>query len=319
MPQRSPAPITLFVYNRPLHTKKVLDTLSINPEARHSILYIYCDGPKSDANIEIQKKIAETRLIAKTENRFKEVFVVEQLENKGLANSIIDGVTEVVNRHGTVIVLEDDIVTSPGFLKYMNDALKVYENETKVMHISGYILPVKKKLPETFFYKPATCWGWATWARAWKYFEKNAEKQIRELTDKGHWKEFTVDYSYMGYKSHLEANLDGRLNTWAIFWYASIFLAGGTSLHPYPSLVQNIGTDGSGIHSGGDENSTSPYTWENLAKTIVVEHKVDFQDKRVYRLIRDYQKPSPLPVHSRIRNFMSRVKNKLKSVIGYCL
>ena len=194
------APIVLFCYNRPWHTQQTLDALSKNDLADDSNLYIYCDGPKLGIGIKALADIEETRNIVKTENRFKSITIVESESNNGLADSIIHGVTEIVNRYGKIIVLEDDIVTSPGFLTYMNDALEVYKGEEKVMHISGYMYPVKKKLPDTFFIRPTSCWGWATWKRAWDCFEKNVDKQIKEIEQIKGWQEFTIDFSCPSFK-----------------------------------------------------------------------------------------------------------------------
>ncbi len=276
------SPIILFLYNRPWHTMQTLDALAKNELAKDSILYIFCDGIKENAKeIEINN-IYETRKIANIENRFKEIIVIEQESNKGLANSIIDGVTEIVNKYGKVIVLEDDIVTSPGFLKYMNDALDMYENEEKVMHISGYMYPIVKKYSDTFFLKTTSCWGWATWSSSWKYFEKNIDKQMKEIDNVKGWNEFTINSTQLSFKTQLELNKSGVLNTWAIFWYASVFLRGGTSLHPFPSLVQNIGFDGTGENCGEGGNAKSPFTWSELAKNIDVVRKNKLTSKKEY-------------------------------------
>ena len=280
------APIVLFCYNRPWHTQQTLDALSKNDLAHDSNLYIYCDGPKSGIGIKALADIEETRNIVKNENRFKSITIIESESNKGLADSIIKGVTEIVNRFGKIIVLEDDIITSPGFLTYMNDALEVYKNEEKVMHVSGYMYPVKTKLPETFFIRPTSCWGWATWKRAWDSFEKDVEKQINGIeTNKG-WNEFTIDGSYPSFKNQLYLNKNGVLNTWAIFWQTSVFLKRGLSLHPYPSLVQNIGFDGSGINC--DLNTNSPYVWNSIANEIEV-NKIKLQvNKKVFYFLKQY-------------------------------
>lgn len=265
------APIVLFCYNRPWHTQQTLDALSLNDLASESDLIVYCDGPKISSDRNTLEAIEETRKVIKLEKRFQSITMIESDNNKGLADSIIEGVTEVVKRHGKIIVLEDDIVTSSGFLRYMNDALEVYENEEKVMHISGYMYPVKKKLPETFFIRPTSCWGWGTWKRSWDYFEKEVDKQIKFIEQKNGWKEFTFNYSYPSFKDQLFLNRDGKLNTWAIFWQASVFLKRGVSLHPYPSLVQNIGMDGSGVNC--EENKfNNPYQWQSLASQINVNY-----------------------------------------------
>ena len=175
------APIVLFVYNRPWHTEQTLEALSANKEVQESILYIYADGPKENTTSEELEKIAQVRKVLRNKQWCKEVKIIESVNNKGLADSIIEGVTTVVNNHGKVIVLEDDIVVSTGFLKYMNDALNLYENEEKVMHISGYMFPVKERLPETFFYKQASCWGWATWANRWEELKTSPKEIYNQL------------------------------------------------------------------------------------------------------------------------------------------
>jgi GT2 family glycosyltransferase len=162
------APIVLFTFNRPWHTQQTLDALAKNEEAKNSLLIIYCDGAKKDAKADEVEKIEQVRLIAKNENRFKSVSLIVQKSNKGLANSIIDGVTEVVNKYGKVIVLEDDLVTSPLFLKFMNRALNYYSEKNQVACITGYVYPLKNvNNNEAFFIKGADCWSWATWKNKW--------------------------------------------------------------------------------------------------------------------------------------------------------
>lgn len=266
------APIVLFVYNRPRHTERTLNSLSKNILAKKSNLFIYCDGPKiNEEDQNILSAIRDTRLVVKKENRFKSVKVFCSEVNKGLADSIIDGVSEIVGQYGKIIVLEDDLITSSGFLKYMNDALEMYKDEKKVMHISGYCFPIKNKMPSTFFLKPATCWGWATWENSWIHFKKAPSKQISEIEKIDGWKEFTFNYSYRSYKDQLFQNKSNKINTWAIFWYASIFLKGGICLHPYPSLVQNIGTDGSGKNFKSKSKDFDHFKWAELTENIKVE------------------------------------------------
>lgn len=305
------APIVLFVYNRPLHTEQTLNALMQNELADQSVLYIYSDGPKENTTEEQLKKIQEVRRLLSTKKWCKEVHIIEAEKNKGLADSIIDGVTEIVNKYGKIIVLEDDLVTSIGFLKYMNDALDLYEFEEKVMHISGYMFPVKKKLPKTFFYKPTSCWGWATWSRAWKHFKKNAQFQIDELEKTNSWEEFTIDFSYPDFKNQLVSNLEGKINTWAIFWQSSVFLAGGTSLHPYPSLVQNIGFDGSGVHCENATNFKHPFIWNVLAKNIPVKKRTDFYDLSGHKAMQSFF----LSLDKK-RPFLPNVKRAFKRILN---
>jgi len=153
------------------------------------------------------------------------------------------------NKYGKIIVLEDDLITSPYFLKFMNEALEKYQDNERVMHIAGYMFPIRKEeLPDTFFIKPTSCWGWATWNRAWKFFKRDPQNQINALT-KEQIKDFNLNNTY-DYWEQIVLNYKGKIYTWAIFWYLSVYLKGGLSLHPRDSLVKNIGTDASGTHVG---------------------------------------------------------------------
>lgn len=243
---RELAPITLFTYNRLWHTQQTIKYLSNNQFARDSMLYVFSDGPGDE---EAKTGVKEVRQFLTTITGFKDVIVTERNDNLGLAKSITNGITEIVKKHGKVIVLEDDLLTSPFFLKYMNEALEMYQHDEKVASIHGYTYPVKEHLPDTFFIKGADCWGWATWKRAWNIYEKAGEKLLHQLKEKGFKKEFNFNNSY-GYIKMLKKQIKGKNDSWAIIWYASTFLRGMYTLYPFPSLVINIGHDNSGTHSG---------------------------------------------------------------------
>lgn len=257
------APIVLFTYNRPEHTEQTLIALSQNDLASESKLFIFSDAAKGDASTQEIRKIIEVRKIIRKKLWCKEVQIIERQKNWGLADNIVNGVTQIINQYGNIIVLEDDIVTSKGFLKYMNESLNLYKTEDKVMHISGYTLPVEEKLAETFFYNATSCWGWGTWERAWKHYQPDASVLLKQITNIKH---FNLDSSYDFY-SHLLKNVEGTLKTWAIKWHSSVYLRKGLCLHPRLSLVQNIGMDGSGIHSG----KVDIFNGEKLANSIQVE------------------------------------------------
>ena len=166
----------------------------------------------------------------------------------GLAKSIISGVTQLVNEYGNIIVFEDDLLSSPYTLEYFNEALTLYKNEEKVMHIGAYMFPLADKtLPDTFFQRIATSWGWATWDRAWNNFEPDVDKLIAQF-DSRKRHEFSIEGTGNFWKQIMEFKA-GKNNSWAIRWYASMFLKGGLALHPAHSLVHNIGHDGTGVHS----------------------------------------------------------------------
>lgn len=243
------APIVLFIYNRPSHTQQTLEALSKNKLASESDLFIYSDGPKENATPEQLEKIKQTRGIARSKEWCKTVTIIESEKNKGLAASIISGVTEIVNKYGKIIVLEDDIVTGIYFLEFMNTALEKFEAEKKVWHITGYRYPIKhSKTDYSFFYPVMDCWGWATWSDRWSYFKKDALYYKSTFTKKM-IHSFSMDGADSNKWEQIEANISGKMNTWAVFWGASIFEQKGLCLAPCVSLVKNIGFDNSGEHS----------------------------------------------------------------------
>ncbi|MBW4890540.1 glycosyltransferase [Mucilaginibacter sp. HMF5004] len=244
-----PAPIALFVYNRPEHTRRTLAYLQKNLLAEESRLYIFSDAAKSEADV---FKVDEVRQLIKKVEGFKSVKVIERKANLGLANSVIAGVTQLVNEYDKVIVFEDDLLSSPYTLTYFNEALERYAKEEKVMHIGAYMYPIDNDgLPQSFFYRAATSWGWATWARAWKYFEPDVDALIGQFDNKKIL-QFSIEGN-MNFWKQIKEFKAGKNNSWAIRWYASIFLKGGLTLNPSRSLIHNIGNDGSGIHSNNED------------------------------------------------------------------
>ena len=241
------APIVLFVYNRPDLVSRTLQHLQKNTFCSDSELFVYSDGAKRDEVTE--KKVAEVREILKNISGFKNVTIVESEQNKGLANSIISGVTEVVERYGKIIVLEDDLETSPDFLRFMNEALEKYEDEQQVMQIAGHMFNVKLQVDSDTIFLPMTnSIGWATWKRSWNFFDPcmsgyNKLKENKELRDKFNL-EGTIRYFEM-----LVDQLHNKIDSWAIRWYLSVFLNDGMVLYPTESLIRHIGFDEKATHA----------------------------------------------------------------------
>jgi hypothetical protein len=272
------APILLFVYNRPRHTKEVLDALAANLEAKDSNLYIYCDGAKDGASDQALSQIGEVRRIVRAENRFSQVNVIEHDKNKGLAKSIIDGVTEVVTKYGEVIVLEDDILVSLGFLKYMNDALRLYSNDDRVgcIHAWNYNLDSKDYTAATFFLKGADCWGWATWKRAWERFNPDGSFLLESI------KKDELDYEFNRKGTHnflgmLKDQIAGKNDSWAIRWHASLFIDNLFCLHPVKPIIRNIGLDNSGVHCGALDLDQQPIDYIVVNRIDVIEDELFFK------------------------------------------
>lgn len=245
------APIVLFVYNRTGHTEQTINALKKNELADQSDLIIYSDGPKADNDTE---PVNSVRQYLKKINGFKTVTIIERDNNWGLAANIIDGVTEIVNKFGRIIVLEDDLVAKPIFLRYMNQALEKYEDKEKVMQISGHMFDVNVDAEtDAVFLQFTTSWGWATWKRAWEHFDPHMSGYETLKKDKDIQLRFNLEGSYNYFKI-LKAQFNRRLDSWAIRWYLSVFVLNGLTLYPTRSLIKNIGFDGSGTHCG-DEGS----------------------------------------------------------------
>lgn len=239
-------PIALFVYNRPKHTLKTLERLLANVEFLDSSLFVFCDGPKNEDDI---MEVNATRELIHSLS-LPNAKVIERKKNLGLADSIITGVTELCREYGRVIVVEDDLVVSPHFLDYMNKALNLYENEERVMQISGYMFPVELKVETDAIFLPfTTSWGWATWERAWKNFDPEMSGYSSLKENKSLRYNFNLDGSY-NYFDMLESQIIGEIDSWAIQWYLSVFMLGGLTLYPVQTLVMNTGFDGSGRHCG---------------------------------------------------------------------
>lgn len=258
------SPIIVFAYNRPDHLKRTLDALAKNELAKESTLYIYCDGPKSDASAEQLAQIQKVREVSQSARGYKEVHVQCSEKNKGLANSIIGGVSEIVEQYGRVIVLEDDLLTSPYFLTYMNRALELYADEDRVMHVSAYMWPHRGSLPDTFFCDIPNSWGWATWSRAWKYFRNDSDFLYHMFEHR--WEEFNkLGGDFL--QKQLVDNYNGRISTWYIKWYSMILLRNGLTLYPGTSLIGHIGMDGSGTNC----SSSSSFNETHLAQELKME------------------------------------------------
>ncbi|MEG1685636.1 MAG: glycosyltransferase [Bacteroides sp.] len=254
------SPIILFTYNRPEHTRRIITSLLQNSEAAKSELFIYSDAPK-DASI--QEAVEQVRTYIHSIKGFAQVNIVERKENWGLARNVIDGVTTIVNRFERVIVLEDDLVVAPYFLKFMNDALEMYKDEPRVGHIQACDFTQDNTLPDTFLIKWTGSWGWATWNRAWKLFNPDGKALLKELKDRRLTKTFDFNSTY-GFTRMLKRQIAGKNNSWAIRWNASLFLHGVLSLNTGKSLVQNDGFDGSGTNCGGGSLYASNLWLEQL-------------------------------------------------------
>jgi len=242
----SHAPVALFVFNRPEHTRRTLQALRLNALAEKTPLHIFSDAPRNEDDAISVEQVRDT---IRAVEGFASVTVVERKSNMGLASSIIDGATRLCEEYGRVIVLEDDLVTSPSFLSYMNDALEHYRHQPEVGSISAYMYPVDSSTANagTVMLEHPMSWGWATWSDRWALFDADGEHLLEQLRHTGQLHRFdTVGPG--GFERMLRGQIAGQNNSWFIRWHASLFLAGRRSLAPSHSLISNIGLDGTGVH-----------------------------------------------------------------------
>ena len=274
------APIALFTYNRADHTRKAVESLLQNAEAKDSDLFIFSDGPKNEKTV---RGVADNREYIHTVTGFKTVTIVEREKNWGLANSLIAGITDVINKYGRVIVVEDDLILSPYFLKFMNDGLEKYKDDDRVGTITGFVPPIKEKLPETFFLTYFQCWGWATWKRAWDLLETDARPLLKGLRFKR--KKFDVGGGVCNY-GNLYCQKVGLVDSWYLRYYASLFLKGKLSLYPGRSVATNEGLDGSGTHCGAELKRS--FEAHNSQTPIKVNDVKVIENLQVFRIFKKY-------------------------------
>ncbi|MBA2613900.1 MAG: glycosyltransferase family 2 protein [Bacteroidetes bacterium] len=294
MPDKDLAPVVLFIYNRPKHTEQTLESLKKNKLSAETILYVFADGPKSNATAVDKKNITDTRQLLKTLTGFKQVITVEKEKNEGLATSVISGVTEIINKHGKVIVLEDDLLLSSYFLEYMNQGLSIYNNVTNVYSINAYMFPIVSDKTDTFLSPLATSsWGWATWADKWSAFEK--EIKFKEVIRSNPFIRKRFNFSDYNYADTLEMS-----SSWAIKWYYSVFIRNGLGVFPTRSLVQNIGFDGSGTH--GAKAFEEPVLFEGEIKI----EKKQVIDMEYYAKMLDFFKEKKTSIFSSISKIIKK-------------
>lgn len=243
------APIILFVYNRPEHTRKTVEALQKNELASESVLYVFADGAKPGATEEQFARIKEVRDYTGSITGFKEVHVEYSEKNKGLANSVIAGVTRILNEYGRVIVVEDDIVTHPFFLRYMNECLEIYKGRQDIFMIGGFSNNIRFPWwyrKDVYVLHRSCSWGWATWKNRWTladwdvsdYHKMCQNEKLKKRFNRGGEDMFPM----------LQAQMEGEIDSWAIRWDYAMYKHNALCVRPVRALCINAGTDGSGVH-----------------------------------------------------------------------
>ncbi len=301
-------PVALFTYNRPNHVRRALAALENCARLDECRIHIYCDGPKSP---EQSAAVDASRRIVRECAPRMGAEVVERSLNLGLACSVVTGVTELCQRYGRAVVLEDDFVVSPDFLSYMLEALDRYQDAPGVYQISGYMFPTPHPpKPDAFFLPLTTTRGWATWERAWSIFDWNAAGADEQLADPQTRKRFDLDDSYP-YFALLKKRLSGQDDSWGILWWYAVFRAGGLVLHPRRSLVWVGGFDGSGTHWGKSPDFRQPepetFAQISLSRPLVFPEKIAV-DEEAFDRIKTF---IYLEMHSQ-QSLSSRIQRRVK-------
>lgn len=309
-------PIVLFVYNRPWHTQQTVEALRRCELAAESDLYIFADGPKNNATEEQKAKIHEVRKYIHTIDGFHSVRIKESETNKGLANSVISGVSKVIEKHGKVIIVEDDIVPHPFFLRFINEALVFYHNDKRIFSIGGfnYGIPLPPEYnKDVYIVHRAESWGWGTWADRWKDVDWDINDAQSFFDSRRKQKRFNRGGDDMS--GMLRAQLEGKIDSWAIRWDYHLYKHNAYCLRPVKTLVSNIGCDGSGIHSGTTD--TSIYTAkinESSQYNIHLERNIK-EDRKVAKSFHDFWGVSP---HITITKKIKRKIKKMAQSLHKC-
>ncbi len=290
--------IALFVYNRPNHTREVLEGLKAN---NISNLYIFSDGSKNEKDVD---NVKEVRNLIK-EIKWCDTEIHVSFHNKGLSNSIVDGVNYILSKHEQAIILEDDCVPSYDFVSFMQTCFDKYSDKDRIMSISGYSPPIKipadYKYDVYFSYRPSS-WGWGTWRKAWNFFEKN-EFLLQEI-------EKSPDFCKRVIRAGdvliplLKKQIKGEVDSWAVFWSLNVIKRDGVCVYPVNSKINNIGFDGSGVHCK-PKTKYDVKLLQNYTTNLNFPNEFDLDGK----IIREFRRFYSLPYGRKIR---AKIKNVLK-------
>jgi hypothetical protein len=238
------APVLLFTFKRLSVLKQTVEALKNNLLANESELYIFSDAAKYQKD---QPSVSEVRSYLRTIGGFKEVHIYEAENNKGLAKSIIDGVSLIINKCNKVIVLEDDLITSNNFLSYMNQCLNHYKKNKNVFSISGYSFSIVNQNNDVYFTKRGSSWGWATWKDRWQKIDwevKDYPEFKRDVKLQRSFNKMGSDLSSM-----LKKQMRGQIDSWAIRWCYHQFKVDLFTVYPGVSKVKNIGFTPDATHT----------------------------------------------------------------------
>ena len=276
------APIIIFSYNRPNSLKYLIKSIKKNSEAKNSSIYFFQDNFKNMQDVEYVNKCK--KLIKNTKG-FKKVRLILRKSHYGFYKNFINGLKFFFMKHNQGIILEDDLVVSKYFLKFMNQSLIRYKNDKRVWSISGwnYDIPLKSKY-DAYFMRNFISWGWATWANRFNKYKKKPDKIIKNW-DRDKIKKFNLDNNY-DYFSQILRNQNNLLNSFGVFWYATIFENKGLCLAPLKSMVVNTGWNSKATHT---KIKNKTFTTKKLSQKKKFKFPINVEeDKQFFEKVKNY-------------------------------
>lgn len=297
------APTVVFAYNRPNHLRRTLSALAENYGAGETEVFVFVDGPKDESGKAAWEEVIS---VAKSfEGSFKNLTLNISEKNKGLAESIINGVGEIIEKYGRVIVVEDDSVSAKGFLRFMNDALDFYENDPEIWSIGGYTVPMT--IPEDYGHSViktgrSSSYAWATWEDRWdktdwSVSDYNSFK--RSFSERRRFNLWGSDRSGM-----LDNQMNGNINSWAIRFDYAMFKNEMYNIIPVQSLIKSIGRDGSGTHDTDKLKRDDFFAAELSEDELAITPEEVEVDERIRR---EFCKPFYLPLGFRAKEYIKNV------------
>lgn len=254
-------PVVLIIYHRPELVNKLIENLRfVKPKK----IYVIADGPK---NMEDKIACESTRAVIDTIDWPCEVKKIYSKDNLGLRRRVVSGLNEVFSIEDRAIILEDDLVPDPSFFKFCDELLEKYENDERIISISGNNFQFdKNKIKESYYFsKYVHSWGWATWKRAWHLYDDNMEswKKLRKTNWLGKILDNYIATLY--WRMIFDLVNTGKIDSWAYRWTYSAMLAKGLTIIPNRNLVSNVGVGESATH-----------TKKNERKLNMPTHKIRF-------------------------------------------
>ena len=317
-------PVALFTYNRPSHTRRAIEALSKCSRIDECDFYFFSDGPRTEG---IRPQVDSTRNVLKDWAERFNAQVIERDNNFGLAKSIVSGVTELCERYGRVIVLEDDLVVGADFLHYMLESLGRYEKEEQVLQIGAFTVSSPENLSTDVFLLPVTTtWGWATWQRAWRHFSWLPDDLNSAKSDTEWCRLFDLNGTCT-FSNMLEDRLAGSNDSWGILWWYAVSRRRGLVVYPRNSLIWNGGFDGSGVHCGSGEfaGQNTPAGLANMSSlgALIFPSKIIYEASHLTQL-EDYFRVQPSNrlwrkiirgIHRKLTSLVANVKGKVHNAI----